>query len=185
MKAFIAFVALIALLVGTYAVPLKPAAPLPSEIVIDDIIDFVDGFIVGFQIGMNDNVNKCVADANITFQSFEASFSDLDAGLKARNISLVGQGIVEFGEGLNDIVKVLNFCGAFKIAAEIEEIAMQIISGGYKGIIKVVMREVIHITHNAYDLTENFLEAIEGFLTGEFYYSGKASGEVVGILVNY
>ncbi len=92
----------------------------------------------------------------------------------------------EYGEGLYDIVKVLNYCGAIKIATEvrifflfiffifillslllysdisylyhqIEQIAASIISGGVKGIINIAMKYVIHITHDSFDLTEDFL----------------------------
>eukprot|EP01121_Diplochlamys_sp_Union-15-3_P010627 TRINITY_DN299_c0_g1_i1.p1 TRINITY_DN299_c0_g1~~TRINITY_DN299_c0_g1_i1.p1 ORF type:complete len:171 (-),score=47.30 TRINITY_DN299_c0_g1_i1:31-543(-) len=145
----------------------------------EETVEFIEGVAVGLEVELG-NVTECTKDLNITLEDFEQGFADVRRGIDSISLSLVEKGIMEWGDGLKELVVVLKVCGADEAAADIEKIILQIESGP-EGIVRLIAKEILNI------LDENvgslFREAVDDWEDKDYFGSGKATGKILGILI--
>jgi len=176
MKAIFALVAILALVASASAKVSYRSTP-------GDVVNFIVGVADGLEISMNENATQCITESGATFDEFVTAFHLIDTGFQKKSVSLVGQGIEDFGLALQEVPVAFQTCGVEKFIQEIQSLAKEL-SSGTSGIIELVLKEALNIFHNRQDLTGEFKSAIADWKSGSYFGCGQNVGEIVGILLS-
>ncbi|KAL0490403.1 hypothetical protein AKO1_003206 [Acrasis kona] len=142
-------------------------------------LDFVKGFCFGVASKIS-NVTECVKQTELSIHEFTDSYTQIRQGVKTLSPSIVLEGIVNFGKGLNSLALDLKKCGAARLVDDIKRLANEVKTGG---VLKVIVKEAVNIWHHKTEVTKFFLNFIKYYGTAQYTFAGVELGQLVFLLL--
>jgi len=162
----------------------KPGPPpMTAKNVTKDVGKFITGFTrgVGNDIGFAD----CLEDISSTYKKIRGIVDFFDSGINHKRPKNIAKAFELIGDMLKDFATAITVCAqdAVEFAAKLKDLAVAL-SGDVVSIIKIIVKEAVYIFHGRHELTHECKSCAADWLAGDFIGSGKAVGDIVGILLN-
>merc|ERR1719266_2393325 len=157
--------------------------PLPAKNVTEDIGKFIVGFTEG--LGKDIGFTDCLQDINSTYQKIKAIVDFFESGINHKTPANIAKAFELIGDMLKDFATAITVCAkdAAAFAAKLKDLAGAL-SGNVLSIIKVIVKDAVKIFHERHDLTDDCKSTVADWHAGDFLGSGKAVGDIVGIILN-
>lgn len=158
------------------------APPLPAANVTRDAGKFLLGVVDGLAVGMG--FSDCIKDIDATYRSIVDIVTFFKTGINHKTPLAIAKAFELTGVLLKDFATALAACT--KVAKQqVDKITSlaAALSGDVWAIIKVIVNEGLHIFHGRKEITGDCKAVSADWDAGDFEGSGKALGDVVGVLL--
>eukprot|EP00940_MAST-03C_sp_MAST-3C-sp2_P001795 g1795.t1 len=162
----------------------QTTAPLPDP---KDIAEAMGKFFLGFVEGLGQEIgfNDCINDIEKVYQDVKTIVDFIQTGINGRLIHAIAKGFELLGDLLKDIGEAIVACvkDAVAFAKQMKDLGAAL-SGNVWSIIKVVIDELVHIFHERKEISADCKTTVTSWRGGDFESSGKAVGDIVGIILD-
>ena len=157
--------------------------PLPDP---KDIATAMGKFFLGFVEGLGQDIgfSDCISDLEKVYQDVKNIVDFLQTGINGRIIATIGKAFELIGDLLKDIGEAIVACvkDAIDFANKMKDLG-KALAGNVFSIIKVVIDELVHIWHDRAEITTDARNAASAWRGADYEASGKAVGDIVGIIL--
>jgi len=147
----------------------------------------VGQFLLGFTEGLGTEVGfaPCIKDMAAVYRSIKAVVDFFESGFNTKSLPAIAKAFELIGEMLKSFVVAITECvkDAKAFAAKMKEVAAAL-SGNVWDILKVIVTDAVHIWHERTEITADCKAVTTDWHGRDFKGSGKAVGDIVGIIVN-
>eukprot|EP00756_Hemistasia_phaeocysticola_P017484 Hpha_TRINITY_DN15540_c1_g9::TRINITY_DN15540_c1_g9_i1::g.104298::m.104298 len=159
--------------------PMPPTAANVTKAIGEFLLGFVDG--LGTEIGFM----ECLTDVNKTFHDIATIVQKLEEGFKQKEVAAIVQAFELMGGMLKDFSAAISVCvkEAEDFVAKVKDLAAAL-QGDVLSVLKIVVEEAIHIFRERKELSADAKAVTADWRAGDFQGSGKAVGDIVGIIVD-
>lgn len=142
------------------------------------MLGFVDG--MGEKVGFAD----CISDIEKLFHDITAVVDFFQTGFGTVTISTIVKAFELIGGVLKDFAVAIEACAAdaTKFIADVKDVAAAL-SGDVSSVLKILVEEGIHIFRERKEITEDCKTTAADWRAGDYFGSGKAVGDIVGVIV--
>jgi hypothetical protein len=149
----------------------------------EDVGKFIGGFAAGLLLELS-GFGPCLTNIEKTSKSISSVATFFEKGYNSKNkthivsaFEIVGNLLYDFGNAI-----VTCFTGYGNVVEMLKDLAAWL-AGGVLKVIEVVVKTTLHIFHRAVDITSDVKAIASDWKAGDYFSSGKALGNIVGILV--
>lgn len=159
--------------------PMPPTAANVTKAVGEFLLGFVEG--LGTEIGFM----ECLADVNKTFHDIATIVQKLEEGFKQKEAAEIVQAFELMGGMLKDFGTAISVCvqESKDFVAKVKDLAAAL-QGNVMSILKIVVGEAIHIFRERKEISADAKAVTADWRAGDFQGSGKAVGDIVGIIAD-
>merc|ERR1712216_1020161 len=148
-----------------------------------DVGEFLLGFTEG--LGRKIGFSDCLDDLDAVYRDILAIVDFFEHGINGRIIPTIAKAFEVIGQMIKDFGTAISVCAkdAAAFGAKMKTLG-QALSGNALSVIKVVVKELVHIFHERNELTADCKATAADWRGQDFEGSGKAVGDIVGVILN-
>jgi len=162
----------------------KQESPPPTAAdVAKDVAEFMLGFAdgLGAQIGFS----ECLKDLNATYGVIKEAVDFFKAGIDHKTLPAILRAFEFIGKVLEDVGSAISACvqGAVALAARIQQ-AAKALSGDVLAILKIVIRDAVHIYQDKKEITDDCKTAAAAWSAHDYKSAGIAIGDITAVVLD-
>jgi len=155
-------------------------------ITIGNVTEDMGKFLLGFGKGLGKNLGfaKCIDEFSSLSKVVMQVVQFFESGINRKNTDDVLHAFKLIAELVSDLASTMTDCvkDGSDLVSKFKSLAAAL-SGDVLAIIKVAVKEALHIFHDRKDLTGDCKAVAADWRAGDFQGSGFALGDIVGVLI--
>jgi len=159
--------------------PMPPTAANVTKAVGEFLLGFVEG--LGTEIGFMD----CLTDVNKTFHDIVTIAQKLEEGFKLKEVGSIVQAFELMGGMLKDFSAAITVCvqESKDFVTKVKDLAAAL-QGDVMSVLKIIVEDAVHIYRERKELSADAKAVTADWRAGDYQGSGKAVGDIVGIIAD-